>query len=163
MKKRPGCLGYIGDYATQFIRIPINQPVQWKVRPGFLHGLRLLQIKPFLRGFLGWGLWNSRTWIYCRNRWKTRSESKVLRRTTRTFNRPLDRESFGPVDSSGIDSEIFIYIDESVLYQCIRVHWVFFVHTCVISFVHSFIYAIFTLMHLCIHAFTYHGFMHSCI
>ena len=29
-EKKPGCLGCIGDYTTQ-VRIPINQPVQWKV------------------------------------------------------------------------------------------------------------------------------------
>ena len=39
--KKPGCLGYIGDeilpsYEGIIITmIPIKQPVEWKVRPGF--------------------------------------------------------------------------------------------------------------------------------
>ena len=43
-EKNPGCLGYIGGFTIQlyrdynkplYIRIPINQPVQWKVRGFF--------------------------------------------------------------------------------------------------------------------------------
>ena len=48
-ERNSGCLVYIGGYTTQLyrdcnktiIRIPINQPVQWKVR-GFFSWLRCL-------------------------------------------------------------------------------------------------------------------------
>ena len=54
-KNPTGCLGYIGDYTTQLyrdnfinheIRIPINQPVKWKVG-------RFFSWLNWLKGFTG--------------------------------------------------------------------------------------------------------------